>query len=386
MSQHHLSSLTSSSHPSESKGNEDREQVIIARVLSSLRSSSKNVSESDHRHRFQKSETSSSVSSLPTPGMYLPECQHCGHSSLFPDATMYQIWQQEQIIQQQNHIFTLTVPQTIPPVPHMYPLVQPAFQLDHCLYFPARDIASVPVGPEFSIAMSRPPFYFANQFVPDLRGTSTVTIREIQEEKEDPQVRNSSNETRDPTPAPAPAPEDEIQKHGSSKSRSKNVQLGGEQSGTSEWASYQRIGSVYRPINIEPQNPPSIDTSCPIPRAHSKSSSNRSFRRPAATSSMMRTSAHTSAASRPQLGEAPLSAPPRMRTGVPGYSSSKKLDMVRTPTPRFMAPAVRIRSVVPVYSAHPRRSVEEASKSEEKGGLKTEVESRTSSELGNLRI
>ncbi|XP_061349483.1 double-stranded RNA-binding protein 2-like [Gastrolobium bilobum] len=388
LSQHHLSSSTSSSLPSESKGNEEQEQVIIARVLSSLQSSDfKNVSESDYQHTLQKSNTRSFVSTLPAPGIYPPQCQHCGHSSFFPDVTMYQIWQQEQIILQQNHLLALTVPPIIPSVPHIYPFVQSVLQPDHCLYFPARDLASVPVGPKFSIATSRPSFYFSNQIVPDLRrGRSTVTIREIQEEKaEDPPVCNFSNETR----FQAPASKDERQKHGGSE-RSRDVQLGGEQSGTSEWASHWRTGSVYRPVNIELQNPSSIDTSSSILRTHSKTSSNRSFRPPAVASPMMRTTVPASSAvSRPQHREVPLAVPSRMRTGVPPCPSlptSERFGMVGAHTPRFMAPAVRIRSVVPVCSAPPRMSIEEASENEEKKGLKTEVESRTSSELGNLRI
>lgn len=253
---------------SESKGNEEQEQVIIARVLASLHPCrSKNFSESDHQHRYQNS---SSTKVQPTLGMYPPQWQHCGISSFSPDLTLYQIWQQEQIMQQQNSLLALTIQPIIPSPPQIYPLVQSVLQPDHCHYFPPRELASVPVGPRFSIAASRPSFYFSNQIVPELnRGRSTVTIREIQEEKvEDPSVCNFSNETRVPT-------EDERQKHGSG-SRRRNAELVGEQSGKSEWDSHRNIGSIHKPANIELQNSSNIDTS--VPRGHLQASFNRSFR------------------------------------------------------------------------------------------------------------
>ncbi|KAJ1417071.1 Double-stranded RNA-binding domain [Sesbania bispinosa] len=384
-----FSSSASSSLSSESKGNEEQEQVIIARVLASLHpSGSKNFSGSDHQHRWQNSTTTSLVSTQPTPGMYPIQCQHCGISSFSPEYALYQIWQQEQIMQQQNNLLALTIQPIIPSTPQIYPLMQSVLQPDHFLYLPARELASVPVGPKFSIATSRPSFYFSNQIVPELyRGRSTVTIREIQEEKaEDPPACNFSNETR----VRIPAPEDERQKHGGSGSRSRNAELGGEQSGKSEWDSHWSMGSIHRPVNTELQNSSTIDTS--VLRAQSQASLNRSFRPPAASSSMVRIMGPTSSVgSRPQHTEVPLAIASRLRTGVPrspGMPTSERFGMIRAPTPLFMAPPVRIRSVVPVCSAPPRRSMAEASKSEEKGDLKPEDKelSRTSSELGHLRI
>lgn len=368
LSENRLSSSTSSSFSSESKGNEEQEQVIIAQVLASLHpSESNNFSESDHRHRWQNSTTTSLVPTPPIPGMYHMQCQHCEISSFSPQVALYQIWQQEQIIQQQNRLLSLTIAPTIPSAPQLYPIMQSVLQPDHCLYFPSTELASVPVGPTFSIATSRPSFYFSNQIVPEIsRGRSTVTIREIQEEKaEDPQVCNLSDETRVPTAAP----EDERQKHGGSRSESRNAKLGGQQSGKSQWSSQCTMGStsVHRPVN-ELQNPSIIGTS--NLRAYSQGSTNRSFRPPAGASSIVRTMAPTSSAgSRPQHRAVPLAVGSRMRPGLPtspGMPTSERLGMMRSPTPVCMAPAVRIRSVVPVCSAPPRRSIAEESKKQGK--------------------
>ncbi|RDX99326.1 Double-stranded RNA-binding protein 2, partial [Mucuna pruriens] len=374
VSEHHLSSSTSSSFSLESKGNEEQEQVIIARVLASLHlSGSKNFSKTDHQLGWQKSTTTTSlVSTQPTSDMYPMQCHHCGISSFSPEGALYQIWQQEQIIQQQNRLLALTIQPIIPSAPQIYPIMQSVFQPDHCLYFPARELASVPIGPKFSIATSSPSFYFSNQIIPELNtGRSTLTIREIQEEIiEDSPVCTFSNETR----VLQPGPEDESQKHGGSVSRSRNAEQGGEQYEKSEWDSHWSMGSVQRSVNTELQHPSNIDSS--VLRARSHATSNRSFRPPAASSSTVRTmSPPSSVGSRSQHGEVPLAVSSRLRTGISrslGIPTSERFGMMKTPTPLFMAPAVRIRSVIPVCSAPPRGSMAEASKSKEKEDLKPE--------------
>ncbi|KAK7284293.1 hypothetical protein RJT34_19037 [Clitoria ternatea] len=387
LSEQRLSFSASSSFSSESKVNEEQEQVIIARMLASLHpSGSTNFSKSDYQHKCQKCAATSLVSTQPIPCIYPLQCQHCGISSFSPEVALYQIWQQEQIIQQQNRLLALTIQPIIPTVPQIYPLMQSVLQPDQCLYFPARELASVPVGPKFSFATSSPSFYFPNKIAPELnRSRSTVTISEIQEDKaEDPPVCNFNNEPRVLTPAP----EGERQRHGGSGSRSRNAALGSEQSEKSaEWDSHWSMGSAYRPVNNDLQNPSSIDSS--LLRARSQASSNGSFRPRATSSPMVRTFGPTSfTSSRPQHGEVPLAVTSRLKTGIPrspGVATSERYgSMRRAPPPVFMAPAVRIRSVVPVCSAPPRRSMAEA----EKEDLKPEDKevSRTSSELGHLRI
>ncbi|PNX96179.1 double-stranded RNA-binding protein 2-like [Trifolium pratense] len=361
LSENQLSSSTSSSSlSSESKSNKEQEHVIIAQVLASLHSSgAKNFPENDHQHRWLKSTAASLVSTQPTsPGMYPMQYQHCEFSNFSPELALYQIWQQEQIMQQ---MLALTIQPIIPPAPQIYPLMQSVLQPDHYLYFPAKELASFPGEPKFSIATPRPPLYFSNQIVPELNsGRSTVTIREIQEEKtEDPSVCNFSNETR----IPSPAPENDRQKHDGSRSSSSNSSRNDEHNGKSEWDSLRSMGYAHIPVNIEMQNPSRIAI------GHSQTSSNRYFRPPAASYSMVRTMGPTSSlGSTVQHREVPMAVASTLRTWVP-----RSPGMIRSPTPRFnMAPAVRIRSVVPVCSAPPRRSMAETPKSKEKEDSKPE--------------
>ncbi|MED6120777.1 hypothetical protein PIB30_024212 [Stylosanthes scabra] len=369
LSERHLSSSASSSSPSGSKGSEEQEQVVIARVLATLHpSESRNLLGIDKQPTWQKSTTTSLMSTQPIPVMYPMQWQHCGISAFSPEAALYHFWQQEQIVQQQNCLLALTIQQSIPSAPPIYPIMQSVIQPEHCVYFPARELASVHVGPKFPIPTSRPSFYLSNQIVPELcRGRSTVTIREIQEEKaEDPPACDSSSEARVLT---LPS-DDERLKHGGS-GRSGNAELGGEQNGNSEWISHRSMGTVHSPVNVDNS----------YLRAHSEASSNRSFRPPATASSMVRTMGPTSSTGfRPQHREVPQAS--RMRTGVPA-------GMLRGTTPRFMVPPVRIRSVVPVCSAPPpRKSIAEDSRIKETDDLKLQDQevSRTKSDLGNLRI
>ncbi|XP_058738617.1 double-stranded RNA-binding protein 2-like [Vicia villosa] len=352
---HQLSSSASSSYSSESKNNEEQEHVIIARVLASLHSSgSKNFPKCDHQHRWQNSNTASLVSTQQTPVMSPMQYQHCEISNFSPELVLYQIWQHEQIMQQQNRLLALTIRPIIPPAPQIYPLMPSVIPPDHYLYFPGNELASVPMRPKFSIATPRPPFYFPNQIVPELnRGRSTVIIREIHEEKtEDPTACNFSNETR----ASSSAPVIERQKHEGSRSNSsnRNDELRGEQSAKSEWDSHRSMRFAHKPVNIELQNPSRIAI------GRSQASSNRCFRPPAASYSSVRTISPTS--STVHQREVPMTAASRLRTGVP-----RSPGMIRTATPVInIAPPVRIRSVVPVCSAPPRRFMAETSKSKEK--------------------
>lgn len=388
MSQHHLSSATASSFPSESKGNEEQEQVIIARVLASLEPSKlKNFSEIDHQHRWQSYPTTSLESSLPKPGMYPMQFQSCGPSGFSPDVAMYQIWQHEQIIQQQNPLFALAIAPPISSTPQIYPLMQPMLHSDYCLYFPDRGFVSVPVGPRFTIGTSSPSMYITNHIVPD-SNKSAVIIREIHEEKAEHSSEFSQSAVSDlplcnlsKRRALRPVQEDDKQSQGGSES-------------SNHWS----IDSVYRPVNIELQNPSSIHSFRPSLRAQPKANVNRSFRPPSsAPSTVIRTlGLASSEGSRPQHGEPPMAVSSRMRSWVPrtapAVPTSIRFDMVGAPPPPpplSVAPPVRIRSVVPVCSAPPRRAVHEMSKTNEKKELQQKQEedvSRAASGLGNLRI
>ncbi|XP_054803383.1 double-stranded RNA-binding protein 2-like isoform X2 [Prosopis cineraria] len=344
LSQHHLSPPTL--FPSESKGDEEQEQVIIARVLASLKPwESKDFSEGDHQHTQQSHSTSLE---LPMPGTYPVQFQSCGLSGFSPGVSMYHIWQQEQIIQQQNHLLALAIAPPIPSTPQGFPLMQSVLQSDYCLHIPVKESVSVPAGPRLYNPALSPSFYFSSCSVSD-RNRSTVIIREIHEEKPENSIEFSQSEVPnfsncDPgnkTRALRPALEYERQKRGVSESGSRN---------------------------IEPHNPPYIDNFCPILRAYRKANANRSLKPPTSASSMIRTMDHASSAEpRSQQRELPLSVSSGMKTGVrgiPAMPMSARFDMVGAQPPSLsMAPPVRIRSVVPVCSAPPRKAIDEMSKS-----------------------
>ncbi|KAJ7978057.1 Double-stranded RNA-binding protein [Quillaja saponaria] len=404
LSQHGLSSPTSSSEP---KGTEEQEQVIIARVLANLQpSKSNNFKKSDEQQRHRKCTSNSLEPTLPRPVVYPMQCQSWAYSSFSPDIAMYQIWQQEQILQQQNRLLTLSVSPAVPPSPQIYPLMQSMFQPDHYLYFPARELEPVPVGPRFTIATSSPSFCFSNHMVPNInRDRSTVTIREIHDEKIeesseystsailDRPICNVSNESR----IPGPVQEDYKLKLGGSESNTGNYQLEGNQTGNSEWDSQRSVDLRYMAVNFQLQSPPGFDSSQPIMRAQSQASSQKSFRPSLYAPSppvRIRTMCPTSTAGpRAQHKAIRQAAPPRMRTGVPPCSSMSGSERYYTggaPPPLFMAPAVRIRSVMPVCSAPSRQmpssNPDEGSKNREKKDFEHGEVSRTSSDIGNLKI
>jgi hypothetical protein len=367
VSQSHSSSPTPSL---ESKANEEQEQVTIARVLASLRpSESSQSAENYHRHGQRRSTPVLWGSTQPTPSLYPMRCQNWACSSFSPEMAMYQLWQQEQLLQQQNHLLALTVPAVTPSAPQIYPFVQSMLQPDHCLYFPGRELQSIPMGPKITIATSGTSFCFSNHLVPgSIRGRSTVTIQEIQEEKpeESPKyspssVGNNGGISTEPQ-IPETVREDDKQSFSGIESKIRNLQLEGNQIGQFEYASHRSTDSGFKPIESQLQNPcmyssrPNLRSQYP-PRASFHSIFGPPS--PAAAPVRIRTiGPNSSMGFRPQNMSSPVAAPPRMRTGVPSCSTRppERLDLGGVP-PAFMAPAVRIRSVVPVCSAPPVRKM-----------------------------
>jgi hypothetical protein len=371
--QSHLSSPTSPSL--ESKANEEQEQVTIARVLASLRpSESSQSAENYHRRGQQRSTPVLWGSTQPTPSLYPMRCQNWAYSSFSPEMAMYQIWQQEQFLQRQNHLLALTVPAVSPSAPQIYPFVQSMLQPDHCLYFPGRELESIPMGPKITIATSGPSFCFSNHLVPSsIRGRSTVTIQEIQEEKSEesskyspsrvPEAPSVGNSGGTEPQIPETVQGDNKQSFSGIESKIRNLQLEGNQTGQFEYASHRSIDSGFKPIEFQLQNPSCMYSSRPNlrPQYPPRGSPHSTFRPPSSAGAPVRIKTvrpNSLMGFRPQNMSSPGAAPPRMRTGVPSCSTRppERLDLGGVP-PAFMAPAVRIRSVVPVCSAPPVRKM-----------------------------
>ncbi|XP_031256593.1 double-stranded RNA-binding protein 2-like [Pistacia vera] len=406
-------STSSSSSLLESKCNEEQEQVVIARFLSSLQQSeSKHFLQNDCQYGHQRFIPMCRGLTPPTSSLYPQQCQSWAYPSFSPELTLCQIWQQEQLLQLQNHLLALPVSPTPPLGPQILPYMQSIFRPNHALCIPTRKQEPLPVeGPRLTVATSSPSLCFSSKPVPEpIRNRSTVTIQEIQEEK----TEESSKFTPSVVPdAPVsvrtnaePRMEQSTQEDGNKKivdleskisveleGKFENVKYEGSQSGQSELSSHRNLDSGFRFDNLHLQNP--RVHSYPRTHYHPRASSHRSSRPPssaAATTAMRTVGPISSARPLPQNLASRMPAPPRMRTGVSSCSTIPSTERInlRQVHPSFMAPAVRIRTVVPVCSAPPQRqmpsSVQEATvPNREKKDTIQDV-STAASKLDNLHL
>ncbi|KAJ6353955.1 hypothetical protein OIU76_002892 [Salix suchowensis] len=294
------------------------------------------------------------------------------------------MWQQEELFQLQNRLLALQIP-SVSPGPQIFPYMQSMLPSDSVLFNPLMEQETAPVGPRITIAASRP-LYLADRAVPDsIKGESTVTISEIHEEKSEESLQCSTSVIPDPAvvgnfnaePRPKdPVDVDDKQMKVELERKVENVKPRDNQTRKFEWASSSNIDSGYRPVDFQAQNKHSYHSSQVTLQYPPRASSLRSCRpSPSAAPPVMIRSVRPLPSSTapsalnnnvgppsvPKLQDlaAQIPAPPRMRTG--GAHSTylaRPLPQRMNPAglhPRFMAPAVRIRSVVPVCSAPPAR-------------------------------
>ncbi|KAJ8770957.1 hypothetical protein K2173_022181 [Erythroxylum novogranatense] len=373
MVQHGSSSSSLSSSVETEKGNEEQEQVIVARLLASLKPSElKNSNRSDWQqgqHRFipvsnQLTET--------TPSLYTTQCRYWEGDNFSPKVSLYQLSQQEHLLLLQNHLLTFHVPPATPN-PQILPYMHPILPQESSLFVPMREKQTIPVRPLVTIAMSAPSLYFSNHVVPDpIHGKSMVTIQEVQEEKieESSNLMVSENSVQGSLNA-EPKFKDLVHEEDNHKSieqkiKVENVQGGENRAGSSERASDGSEQAANNLVDFQGQNSSTVGF-LPGPLNPPRSSLPCNYRPPVAVPRMIRNAESTPSVTPhiiPNVG--PVSSvlkPPRMRTGIPPYRArleSQRMDMgvVR---PRFMAPAVCIRSVVPVCSAPPPRKISNSS-------------------------
>uniref|UniRef100_A0A2P2LIB1 Double-stranded RNA-binding protein 2-like n=1 Tax=Rhizophora mucronata TaxID=61149 RepID=A0A2P2LIB1_RHIMU len=395
------SSLLSSSVETK-KGNKEQEQVIVARLLASLKPSESKNSNQKHLQNAQDSFIPVCRHlTPPTPGLYTMHCEGWGNQRYSPEMAIYQVWQHEHLLLLQNNLLALHVPPALPPGPQMLPYMHSILPQDSCLCFPVREQESMPGGPRIAIAPSAPPLYFSDPVVSDpSRGKSTVTIQEIHEEKteessqcslsmvpDNPVLGNLNAKQR----FKESVDEKNKQKSIGLESKIENVQLGENQTRISDRALWGSSHPWCTHVDFQAQNPRGFGFSAAAQQDLSRSSSPRTYR-PAQV--MIRTAgpAPSSAASthihstgpvssfpQPQYLAAGIAAPPRMRTGPSSYSARpqpQRMEIGRL-HPRFMAPAIRIRSVVPVCSAPPPRKMPS---SRQEGALPNHNTKETASE------
>ncbi|KAG9457595.1 hypothetical protein H6P81_002103 [Aristolochia fimbriata] len=409
-------SSTCDSTPPDSEGNEEQEQVIVARALASLCSSDGNkLAKQNDRHRGRRRQhpplrgtyQTSGVSLYPMP--YQPWRYH----NLSAELAMYQMWQHDQVSQQLCQLLTLPAPPP-PSGPRILPIIQSMVQPDHAQYFPAREEQPISRLPDSSI-------YFTDQVVQDsARNRSQVTIKEIHDEKtlgeNKDKVCGTSDGSGDldhQTPISFPKiqelMEDRQQSNGlgttnigssggepvkgkscsklpmlfqgaSDKKKAEEIQIEGNQKDRLRWVSSVACGSILD--GRETDAVPNHSSSHNLSSCYSVQGSRRQYH-----PSFVGYSGVSRGFSRPPL----VAAPVTVRTAVPVYSPRPRPQNlhIRSPPVNSMAPAVQIRSVIPVCSAPPARKVpaptQEKPSVDSRGHDSGEI-AAVSSELGKLGI
>ncbi|XP_042516815.1 double-stranded RNA-binding protein 2-like isoform X2 [Macadamia integrifolia] len=410
----HLGSSSSSSGL-ESEGNEEQEQVVVARTLASLRPAEANKSTQNDRQRGRRRSAPARRTTKPgstSISLYPMHYQSWNYSNFFPEMAMYQMyqmWQQEQASQQQSRLLTHPVAPTLPPGPHVVPFIQSIFQPEHGHYVPVREHEQpIQAVPGVSMPTSGPSLYFSNPLMPVPVGSrSQVTIQEIQEERTqmseewlhsdadgdgrkvniqpnasgfspveaanapvsgvshaDPLVRETTREV------------DKQKNVESDPSIRHAVQLEGGQSERIEWASRGSTDAGYVPRSTNPGHAEfrlrqlhGLDSSQSNPRPHHHPRGvspvmAHSFRRPTTPAPVM-----IRTVGRPASSVSPKLESSNPRVPAPAAIRTAASTCVPRPWPRgmmtggmpsnMMAPAVHIRSVVPVCAAPPARKIPE---------------------------
>ncbi|XVF57312.1 hypothetical protein PTKIN_Ptkin06aG0195200 [Pterospermum kingtungense] len=361
---HSSSSVSSSpSSPSlESKGKDEQEQAVIARFLSSLQ-------QSESRQSMQIDCQLQKLRSVPvcrdltpqSPSLYSLQGPSWPYPSFSPEMAMpiYQIWQQEQLLQLQNHLFTFPVSPVPLPSPQILPYVQSILRPDHHLSSQAREQEPILTAPRLAIATSCPSLSVSTNSASQLTsGRSTVTIQEIHEEIKEESSQYSLPVVIDPTVPGQSNVETGIEESKQEDHKQKNVEPESKVKNV-----HRKSDAGSQPVNYQSQNPHTIGSSHLRPQHPPRASYYRNSR-PASSSAaapvMIRMVSPVSSM-RPNTVQKPITqvpgVPPRIRTGAPPFSTRPRFERMNIGGmhPRSMAPPVRIRSVVPVCSAPPPR-------------------------------
>ncbi|KAK9287812.1 hypothetical protein L1049_016254 [Liquidambar formosana] len=431
-------SSSSSSPSSESGGNDEQEQVIVARYLSSLQLPETNKFTQRDRQRERQGSAPFRRDVVPYDGggsLCSMQRSSWAYSHFSPEVAAYQSWPQERASQQQSRLLVLPSAPTSPPCPQIFPFIRSIFQPDHGQYFLAREQEPIPFVPGIG-----PFLYFSNRSIPiPVRNISQVTIQEIEEnpQVEDDWLHGGANSNcwsvnfpstaSGVSPIEAPNPpvalnshpdlrfpemlqEKDEEKNGRSASNTGNSnQLGTNRIEQPSWTSPRFQNSRFRPratstddAKFQSQNPHRLDylqhNSRPQ-NPHMASSPvlpTGFIPTPSAAPVTVRTGGAASLGGpRPESSRRPAAPPTRIagsacsnRPWVEGLRNTGRL-----PPANFLAPAVHIRSVVPVCSAPPTKKMPGPSQDGQFSGAKRNTTenpegeiSAASSELGKLKI
>lgn len=402
-----FSSSSFSPPSSESGTNDEQDQAIIARYLATLKGPETNNSQREHRTIG----VSASIRREVIPygdARSLNSLQHQNWHCIpfYPELSLYQTCPQERVFRQQENLLALSSLPSSSPRPQIFPFIRSMFQPDHGYYFPSLVEEPVSFVPEIG-----PFLYFSNRVMPvPVRNVSQVSIQEIEENprmEEDWRkgdggsdcwqnncpsnvLRLSQSEIPNSLVSFNSQSEQRMQEGLQEKGEEKSVssapnaeisnQLQRNQTEQYNWFSPGFIDARFRPTTISKdgdkfrlQNTVSLDylQSDIRPRNSTMVSSSGSVRGSVppsfAAPTTIRASATASTASlRPQSSNPLVRAPPPRRTAASFCSSRPWPEGMRNqggmPSRHYMAPAVHIRSVVPVCSAPPSKNYPDPSR------------------------
>lgn len=391
--QHGASSITSASSLSESEGSEEQEQAIIARLLASLHPEE---SKKSRQSGLTGSTCNSTGSILQASSLYPLHYETWGYSGSSTDIEMYRMWQQAQFHQMQGLVSPLAaLPTPLPNVhalPYMHSILQP-----NQLYFLPSGQARIPVGPAVMFTAPRPSFHSSNQSIPaPNRVRSMVTIQEIQDDSEGSSTFCPFRVSKSPEPSgnkkeaikQGKGQEDDKQKLGNTYAKPEDAGHPSRQ--VTRFSDCTSIDSGYRDTEFKLKNT----------REHSPSELGPHIPRRASLREVSEPAFPTASPIRVRAtSPAPFTEQPRpsnfshqtavRRPGVRPYAARPRVEFG---PPHFIAPAVQIRSVVPVCSAPPARKMTtstqegQSSDSEKKSATGQEGMLSVSSELSKLQI
>ena len=400
-------SSSTSSAPLESGGNDELEQVTVARYLASLQPPEANKS-AQRDGLLRQGSTPCRRDLMPNDNaisLYSMHCRDWSHSAPLIQLA-HQSWPKERASQQQNHLLALPSAPTTLPRPQMSPIIRSIFQPDHGPCFLPREQEPAPLSPGIG-----PFLYFSNGSMPvPVSNLSQVTIQEIEEKPkveqewlnvdansgcwkinfpsnlsglslvEIPKCPISPNSHSEPIQEALQGKEEE-------NSAGNSAQLGTNQIQPLAWTSprfadTRSSAGASNEANLLLQNQQFLDylqsniRSQNAPMATYPGSS-RVYTRPSAAPVTIRSSDASSIRKpRPMSSSLFVSAPPPTRYAAPTWSTRPTLEGAKytgvRPCSRFMAPAVNIRSVVPVCSAPPAKDRAGGSQEERAGRLQVQ--------------
>lgn len=343
---------SSSSSSSTSSGcHEEQDKVIVARFLSSLNpaesSNSPQNNQQKGEHQHNRSPTTSRNSFPSTTTSFRPRYPNWASSNLSPEMGIHYMWMQEQAAEQQRRLMALPI--GIPPPNQLFPWMHSMLHPSHHHHpYTLTDQQPFSLSPGVAIGTSNSSFHPPNR--------KMVTIQEIKEEKPDNSCNLSPPEA---TTSAALLTDEKLQKEDKQDSFSSTHKIPLE--------THVENGSGL-------QNPVGLLSSRPNVR-HAPTASHHG-----------QEGVHFLSPTHP--------APPRptqktFRIAVNGPRMPGRVQVRGSQAP-FMAQAVQIRSVVPVFSAAPRRAtmnpIQESPPSDEKrSGTPGEI-SIMNSKMGNLHI